>query len=130
MPDNQTDRICLVEKLINLSIPVAKSRSELSKFGWDYEGQPVLLSKAHVMALLNRFIADEISSDEVEEWANAIECREDIELDTASGAGIRNIMHELANPVLTQPLSPGRAAIICRALLANMGATHPDCPPP
>jgi len=41
-------------------------------------------------------------------WANAIEGRDDIEFNPDTTAG--RLLHELANPVFTEPLTPARAA--------------------
>jgi hypothetical protein len=41
-------------------------------------------------------------------WASAIELRDDIDYDPDSAAG--RLLHELANPLLTLPLTSVRAA--------------------
>ncbi|MBC6475616.1 MAG: hypothetical protein GDA48_24740 [Hormoscilla sp. GM102CHS1] len=42
---------------------------------------------------------------EVENWANAIDCREDIAWEKEFSASVLALIQELANPLLTRPLS-------------------------
>lgn len=55
----------------------------------------------HVTAALKRFLGGELSELDVEEWANIIEMREDIEFDEKT----KEAVWELANPKLTQSLT-------------------------
>lgn len=87
---------------------------DLSVYGWDAPRPLVVLGVIHVSSTLNRFLAGELSSMQVEDWANCIECRDDIEYDPSSAVGLA--LHELANPVLTCSLTRQSAA----ALLASL----------
>jgi hypothetical protein len=82
--------------------------SDLSALGWDSDEELVILDAAHISTVLNRLLAGEISVADVEDWANAIECREDIGL--LQGSPVADALDELANPVLTRPLTRASAA--------------------
>ena len=52
--------------------------------------------------ILNQYL----SASDLENWANAIECREDIIYETEGEDFINNIIFDLANPILNAPISP------------------------
>jgi hypothetical protein len=101
-------RTSQLEELLHFSRPVADVLSDLSAFGWDSDEELVILEAAHISTVLNRFLSGEISVTDVEDWANAIECREDIGL--LEGAPVADALDELANPLLTRPLTRQSAA--------------------
>jgi hypothetical protein len=97
-----------LEELLQFSRPIAGVVSDLSAFGWDSDEELVTLEPSHISAVLNRFLSGEISVADVEDWANAIECREDIGLIQESP--VADALDELANPLLTRPLTRQSAA--------------------
>jgi hypothetical protein len=87
---------------------------DLSAYGWDAPSPLVVLDPIHISSVLNRFMAGELSSAQVEEWANFIEGREDIGYSPSSAVGL--VLHELANPLLTCPLARQSAATLVATL--------------
>ena len=67
-----------------------------------------------VAAVLRRYLQGELSGHDVREWAEAIECRDD--LDTSSGM-IQDLLFHLSTPEINGPLNESRA----RELLAKDG---------
>lgn len=51
---------------------------ELSNFPWDVEAPLYAISNEDIVVILKRCILDEISFDTLIDWANAIECRDDL----------------------------------------------------
>ena len=96
-------RESLLKALLLFTRPIAETARDLSAYGWDAPSPLVFLSATHISSVLNRFMAGELSSAHVEDWANCIECRDDIEYDPSSAAGLA--LQELANPLLTCPLT-------------------------
>ena len=101
-------RISRLKELLHFSRPVTDVVSDLSDFGWDSDEQLVTLEGTHLSAILNRFLSGEISASDVEDWANAIECREDIGLPEDSP--VVDALFELANPLITRALTRQSAA--------------------
>jgi hypothetical protein len=95
------DRTATVTELVAFARPVADILQELAAFGWDSHQELTTLQPAHVEAVLNRFLSGELSATEVEDWANAIECRDDIGFDRVAADAV----DELANPLLTRSLT-------------------------
>ncbi len=60
---------------------------------------------------MKRYLAGEISTQEVEDWANLIECRDDIGYED-----VADVLHILANPLITYELTPAVAAQLIEEL--------------
>jgi len=74
-----------------------------------------MLERRHIAAALRRYADGQLTGAAIENWANAIEGRDDIGYEPRSTVG--RLLHELANPVLTKPLSPSRATDLLTSVL-------------
>jgi hypothetical protein len=110
-----SDRTTTVRALIELAAPLETIAGRLGQLPWDFEGKPVELRSEHLERILCDFLNGAFAAAEVERWANLVECREDIDFEAGRKQWIGEVVHELANPVLTQALDRERA----RALLAG-----------
>ena len=88
-------------------------------YAWKYlkelpfDSQPlVILRVSHISSILKRFIDNDISNEEIEDWANVIEVRDDIEFDQNDFNVIKESILELANPVLFGSLDFDKAKLI------------------
>ncbi|MBA2654012.1 MAG: hypothetical protein H0U71_02965 [Gammaproteobacteria bacterium] len=105
-------RTSLLEKLINLKGSVDVIMDELNKFNWDSDNELVTLTKQQILNALNNYIEGRITGTEIENWANAIESREDIGREKTHINLIDQVLYELANPYLTEQLTHERAKIL------------------
>jgi len=103
-------RTKLLTSLVALNGCLKETCSELSRLGWDSSHDLVLLTKNHALSALRRFLDGSLSASEVEEWANAIEGREDIGFEGQNEDMLQELIYELANPILTRPLTSSSAA--------------------
>lgn len=110
-------RIELLRDLIEVAIPIPMAASRLAELAWDAEADLVELKPEHCTNVISQFIRGSIARSEGETWANAVEGREDIGI---SAPMVGEVLHELANPRLTFPLSPSRAEVLLK-LLQNDG---------
>lgn len=99
------ERVSVLRSLIALEQPLAPILKDLATFDWDIEDPLLPLSSTDVTLVLQRFYDGRLTNLEVEEWANALEGREDIELDPMHGEAIRSAIFSLANPTLTESLT-------------------------
>ena len=72
-------KIDILLNLINFAKDMSAIKSDLAKIGFDSESELVTITKNTIVNILNSVIDKEISYDLLEEWANLIECSEDIE---------------------------------------------------
>ena len=105
----EMNRLDLVRDLLQLSQPVSLLRARLAELDWDYQGDGVSLTQHHVKFVLTRYLSGELSSSDVELWANLVEGRDDICVASEDAAHLSDVLHELANPELTEPLNAARA---------------------
>ena len=104
-----SERKKALEALLGFEQPVEQLRNALAAYPWDADTELAFLSVGHVANVLNRFVADRNAAIEVENWANAVEGRDDIGFESANEQLLRELAHELANPLVTQPLTRERA---------------------
>ncbi len=85
----------------------------MSQFAWDSEEYLAVLTSENLERALNLFAEGSLTASDVEAWANAIECRDDLAL---SEPAVSKVLYELANPVLTHSLSAERATHLLSVL--------------
>jgi len=98
------ERRQLLIELIEYRKSPAELSNALSAFDWDCNKELVQLEKKHLLAVLGQYVNGKLSAMEVEDWANTIECREDIDYNE-----VANVIHILANPSLTHSLTKSLA---------------------
>lgn len=99
----------LLDKLLAFERPIEEIESSLAQFPWDSQKELSFLSLSHISNVLRRYVQGTAKASEVESWANAIEGRDDIGFDSGDKPLIRELLHELANPILAEPLTSKRA---------------------
>lgn len=112
MVSKTKDRLSLVRDLLACTDTVQEIAAQLAEMGWDYDGDGVALTGAHLVAILRRFEAGLLSGEEVETWANLVEGRDDVEFEQEHSEEIEDVLYELANPELTQTLDKARAKML------------------
>ncbi len=102
------EREILLQQLLMLSRPLSELHSSLSKLTWEGD-KLVTLRPQMVIGILQRYRSEEITSQDVEDWANAVEGREDIEYEQTHLDILRESIFILANPLLTTYLNKDEA---------------------
>jgi hypothetical protein len=98
------DRQTILSLLIRFDAPVADLKAALATLSWD-SGPVITLTRQNIAAVLQRFASREIDAASMEEWANLVECREDICFESCHEEVVANTIHALANPELTGRLT-------------------------
>ena len=91
------DEIGILLDLIHFKNNIDILRNMLSQIGFDSEIELVSMSRDNIVEILQRSLDKKISFLELEEWANLIECREDIGFEDEK---TQEIIFKLANPYL------------------------------
>ena len=107
-----TNRKKSLQDLIEFRKPPAEMRAILAEFEWDCDQELVQLERRHVIFVLKRFVAGEILSEKVEAWTNLIECRDDVDYEE-----VKEVLHILANPLITYELTPSVAVSMIEKLM-------------
>jgi hypothetical protein len=109
-------RLVLLRQLIKLDKPIGVLLKELEVYGWDAEQACVVLYRKDIENILAKSLSQDVSFRDVEQWAEAIECREDIEFEEDCQDEISEVMFNLANPIISGELTENKARKISEAL--------------
>ena len=93
----------VLHDLVKFNRDLESIKNDLKKFDWDIEAPIYTISVQDIRHIIDKALQSEISIEELENWANAIECREDIDLESEE---LREIVFELANPSLFEIVTP------------------------
>jgi hypothetical protein len=98
-------RADLLRDLLAFGRPISELARDLSELDWDSEDELAALESTHLLAVLQNYLSGKLAPESVQSWANAIEGRDDLSITS----DLAEVIHELANPVITRPLSFIRA---------------------
>ena len=96
-------RVSLLSDLITFGKPIDVLAAIVADLGWS-ETPVVVLTTDHILSVLQRFQAGELTAVNVEAWGGLIECREDIDYQPERDEEILEAIYVLANPDLNGPL--------------------------
>ena len=91
------DEIGILLDLVHFKNNIDTLKNMLSQIGFDSETELVSMSRDDIAEILQRSLDKKISFLEIEEWANLIECREDIDFEDEK---TQEMIFKLANPYL------------------------------
>lgn len=91
------DRVQILDDLIKLNGNLNSLQKELGQYKWDSEDPLVVVKIEDLSNVLNKLDNRLITSEIVEDWANTIEVRDDIDFESNE---LKEVVHELANPEL------------------------------
>jgi hypothetical protein len=89
-----------LEALLGFGGALSEISAVLAEFSWDSSSELVTLKGDKFSAILKRYLAGDLSASDVENWANLVESRDDIDYSAYSEE-----IHVLANPVLEGPIT-------------------------
>jgi hypothetical protein len=99
------ERTMILDDLVNLRGSLIDLQKELSEYPWDSEIPLITVRKNDFIIVLKKCIDNQTLFLKVGNWANAIECREDIDFEVEK---IKEYIFELANPILNGEISKER----------------------
>jgi hypothetical protein len=93
----------VVEHAVRFDMPLDRLYEEFRPFGWDCDVPLVTLRASDVSAVVDRFLRGQLSAKEVYDWANLLECREDIGFVPEELGVAEEMIFWLANPEMNLP---------------------------
>lgn len=93
------ERRSIIRSLVELDRPVAELEKLLAPLPWDYPTALVTLTYDHIRSVLLRFLAGNLEAKDVEEWADLVEMRDDIEFAEDRTKGGSPYAVHAANPL-------------------------------
>ena len=103
------DRMTALQELLELHRPVAEAIRELSRFRFDSDEEIVTLAPAHVVGLLEGYLAGGLMEEDVEVWAEALAGRDDVGFLEGFEDQLKQVLFELSTPEINEPIGPEMA---------------------
>jgi hypothetical protein len=85
----------ILTDLVYINGNLSELQNELSQYSWDIDEPILIISELHFSDILKRGIENKITFEDIEKWANIIECREDLDFENEK---MQEIIFELASP--------------------------------
>jgi hypothetical protein len=104
-------RVEAILDLIQIRRPISEAMETLLGFAWDSEEELVTLRRGDALMILNNFESGNLSAVECSEWAEALEGREDISLESGFEDLIKDFLFELSAPEINGPLTVDSSAL-------------------
>ncbi len=95
-------RIEILKDLIRLKSDSRALEKELAQYPWDMDEPLLILHKQDVIAVVQRCINIDISIKDLNDWADIIELRDDIDFENEE---VKRLIFELANPEINGALT-------------------------
>ncbi len=108
------NRIEILTDLLNLNSDPKDLQIELHQYPWDSEVSLIVLTKVIFINVIEKATNNNLTFGEIEDWANVIECRDDIEFEDEK---VQEYIFELANPILNGKITIERLREILNELL-------------
>ncbi|MCF0064083.1 hypothetical protein MUK70_27785 [Dyadobacter chenwenxiniae] len=110
------DRTDILTDLVLFKGELSELRNELSQYSSDVEKPLITISKLDFSNILRRCIAEEISFEDLTDWANLIEFRDDLDFELAE---MQELTFELASPEINGEISKERLKEMINELIAQ-----------
>jgi hypothetical protein len=95
----------ILKDLVLLRGNIEVLEKELSQYPWDIEKPLLKINTDDLINVLKRSLNNEINFETLTNWANIIECREDLDFPNDE---IKEIIFELANPEINGEMTKER----------------------
>jgi hypothetical protein len=122
--DTEVDRKALLAALVRYELPVEPVLNRLASVPWDSTEELARIGAADIVSILDRFIDGELSAEQVTEWADLLEVRDDVGVDPHHENALRDIIFRLANPNLRDAITPAMASRIRIEILGLDGMSN------
>jgi hypothetical protein len=119
--DTEVDRRALLAALVRYELPVEPVLNQLASVPWDSTRELVRIGVPDIVAILDRLIKGELSAEQVTDWADLVEVRDDVGMDRRHEDALQEIVFRLANPNLRDAITPALASSIRMELLGLGG---------
>jgi hypothetical protein len=98
-------RIDILKDLVSYTKDLSALKRELSYYSWDTEKSYLTITKHQLLNVLMKCIDQTITFQNLEDWADAIECRDDLDFENEE---IQEIIFELSSPEINGKITKNR----------------------
>lgn len=99
----------ILRDLVLLQGSIEVLQKELAQYSWDIEKPVLKINVEDFSNILKKSINNEIDFETLTNWANALECRDDLEFENEE---MQEVIFELANPEINGEITKERLSEI------------------
>jgi len=103
--DSNIGRRTLLDQLINNDESPSILINKLQANENEIDDAEVILTRSHIVNMIRKCLNNDISSGELEDWANAVEMRDGVEYENGFEKQIAGSLFELSTPEINHPLT-------------------------
>jgi hypothetical protein len=104
------NRAASLRALVELQIGLGAAITGLARFPWDCAEELVTLTRVDLIRMLNKYLSGELTADDWQRWAEALEGRDDVGFDSESSELLKEFIFQSATPEIFEALTPQLAA--------------------
>lgn len=104
------DRRECLRDLVELRVSIPQAQASLARFPFDSDEELHDLTRTDALRALNRYLDGSLSSDDLRQWADTLEVRDDLGREQDFEEALTEFLFQLATPDLAGELTPDRAA--------------------
>ena len=95
----------VLRALIDYRLPIEPVLAELAASEWDSAKDLAILEGTDILQVLRRYLSGALTAEQVVDWADLVECREDIGFQDGQKEKLSNVIFLLANPNISGPVT-------------------------
>jgi hypothetical protein len=113
----------ILKELVEFEKPTGSLLNELREYGWAWsEEKPlIIIGKDDLLRIIDRFLTGSITAEQLQEWAENLECREDVAFDKNNESLLDDVFFRLAPPFINEPLNESTVRGMRAELLKSNG---------
>lgn len=101
-----SDRAAALRALVELKTGLGAAITGLARFPWDCAEELVTLTRVDLIRVLNRYLRGDLTADDWQRWAEALEGRDDLGFDPESSELLKEFIFKSATPEIFEALTP------------------------
>jgi hypothetical protein len=86
--------------LVAYELPVEPLIEELMTYSWDSNRELVEIRPNQVLTILDRYLCNDLTAEQLNHWANLLESRDDVGFAPSHVELLKDVVFHLANPEL------------------------------
>jgi len=115
------NRVEALAQIVTFGSERDKAYLELVKYCYDSDVELFEVSESILAEVLSMFVSGSISEDELEDWANFVECRDDLDYEKIEG-----FIYALANPLLLGEITKAKIEKMLKVLNTSINKTETE----
>ncbi|MCB0327893.1 MAG: hypothetical protein KDD52_09790 [Bdellovibrionales bacterium] len=100
-----SERKNLIKNIARFEGEQGAQRIAIQKYEWDCEVPLYVMTRNDALRVLDKYLCNEITSEDLQAWASFLEQREDIAFEEEASVLLDKMVFLLANPEINFPIS-------------------------